>query len=83
MATITITLEIDGYQSDAEHVVDSLLDAGFLQDAINDHDADAGPLHVTAATIYKPLPACAASMGCLCAGHARGAPASAVCDTTE
>lgn len=29
------------------------------------------------------LPACAASMGCLCAGHARGNPASAACDTTE
>jgi hypothetical protein len=29
------------------------------------------------------LPACAASMGCLCAGHARGNPASDACDTTE
>lgn len=29
------------------------------------------------------VPRCAASMGCLCAGHARGNPASAVCDTSE
>lgn len=28
-------------------------------------------------------PLCARSMGCLCAGHARGNPASAACDTTE
>lgn len=28
-------------------------------------------------------PPCAASMGCLCAGHARGNPASAPCDTSE
>lgn len=31
----------------------------------------------------KLLPACAAMMGCLCAAHARGAPASSVCDATE
>ena len=29
------------------------------------------------------LPECAASMGCLCAGHARGNLASAPCDTSE
>lgn len=29
------------------------------------------------------IPACAASMGCLCWGHASGNPASAACDTTE
>lgn len=28
-------------------------------------------------------PPCAASMGCLCAGHARGNPATAPCDTSE
>lgn len=28
-------------------------------------------------------PACVASMGCLCAGHARGNAASAACDTSE
>jgi hypothetical protein len=31
----------------------------------------------------KALPPCAAMMGCLCAAHARGAPASSVCDATE
>lgn len=29
------------------------------------------------------VPACAASMGCLCAGHARGNDADAACDTRE
>jgi hypothetical protein len=29
------------------------------------------------------IPPCAASMGCLCAAHARGAPASSVCNATE
>lgn len=33
---------------------------------------------------YTPdLPQCAIVMGCLCAGHARGNPASAACDTNE
>lgn len=31
----------------------------------------------------EEIPRCAASMGCLCAGHARGNPASAPCDTSE
>ena len=30
-----------------------------------------------------PVPACAAFMGCLCAGHARGDDASAACNTSE
>lgn len=29
------------------------------------------------------IPECLRSMGCLCAGHARGAPASAACDARE
>ena len=29
------------------------------------------------------VPMCAAAMGCLCAGHARGNAADAPCDTTE
>lgn len=50
-ARITVTLEIEGDPADAQWVVDKLLDAGFFQDAINDHDVeDAGPLHVTSAT---------------------------------
>jgi hypothetical protein len=31
----------------------------------------------------EQIPPCAASMGCLCAGHARGQPADAPCDTAE
>lgn len=50
MATVLIVLEIEGSQSDAFAVVDALLDTGFLQDAINDHEVeDAGPLRVTSA----------------------------------
>lgn len=33
--------------------------------------------------VEDTLPPCAISMGCLCAGHARGKPADAPCDTTE
>lgn len=33
--------------------------------------------------ITDNTPPCAAAMGCLCAGHARGNPASAACDTSE
>ena len=32
---------------------------------------------------HTKIPACAASMGCLCAGHAHGAPADGPCDTSE
>lgn len=51
MARIVITLEIDGAQDDADTVVDALLDAGLLQDAINAHESDAGPLRVTSAAV--------------------------------
>lgn len=51
LTTVTIALDIEGTPENAQHVVDSLLDAGFLQDAINGHDADAGPLHVRSALI--------------------------------
>jgi hypothetical protein len=48
---IIVELEIEGEPSDAESVVDSALDAGHLQDAINDHDCDGvGPLRVLSAT---------------------------------
>lgn len=33
--------------------------------------------------LAEGVPPCAAAMGCLCAGHARGNPASAACDTSE
>lgn len=53
MAKIIVELEIDGDPADAYHVVDSLLDGGVFQDAINEHDFDAGELRVTRATV-KP-----------------------------
>ena len=58
---ITVELEIRGKKGDAFYVVDSLLDAGFFQDAINAHDCDAGKVHVEAATCLlgaepEPLP---------------------------
>ena len=31
----------------------------------------------------EPLPLCVQAMGCYCAGHARGNPASEACDTRE
>lgn len=31
----------------------------------------------------RAIPPCLAGMGCLCAGHARGNPATAKCDTSE
>lgn len=36
-----------------------------------------------AAGAAQGVPPCLASMGCLCAGHARGNPASVACDTSE
>jgi hypothetical protein len=33
--------------------------------------------------LAQDTPSCAAAMGCLCAGHARGNPADAPCDTSE
>lgn len=41
------------------------------------------PLSRTPAPTDERLPPCAASMGCLCAGHARGNDADAACDTSE
>lgn len=52
LTKILIELEIDEQTpGDARFVVDSILDAGVLQDAINDHDSDAGPLRVVSAII--------------------------------
>lgn len=36
-----------------------------------------------ATTKEERIPPCAASMGCLCAGHARGQPVDSLCDTNE
>jgi hypothetical protein len=54
LCRVTIEMVIEGDLVDATHVVDLMLDAGFFQDAINDHDADdtnAGPLRVRSAVI--------------------------------
>ncbi len=49
---IIVELDIEGDRVDAAEVVDRLLDAGFFQDSINEHDVDgAGPLHVKSAII--------------------------------
>lgn len=54
ITTLTVVLEIEGDPTDVLHVVDSLLDAGFFQDAINDHDVDdAGPVHVKSAVVVR------------------------------
>lgn len=52
--TVYIALEIEGEDDgdDAFYVVDSLLAGGLLQDAVNDHACDAGPLHVLSAVSY-------------------------------
>lgn len=49
--TIVIELEIEGDASEAFDVVDRVLDAGTLQDAIHEYAADMerGPLEVTSA----------------------------------
>jgi hypothetical protein len=50
-AKVVIHLEIEGSAADAYYVIDGILDAGFLQDAINEHDADCGVLHVRSAVV--------------------------------
>ena len=52
MPKLHILLDVDGAANDALNVVDTLLDNGLLQDAINDHECDdAGPLHVRSALV--------------------------------
>jgi len=49
---VVVKLKVRGAEQDALHVVDALLDAGFFQDAINDHTVDGcGPLHVKVAVV--------------------------------
>lgn len=56
MTKLIITLEIDGADADAEslNLVDNLLDAGFLQDAINQNENGLN-LHVKRAVV-RPAP---------------------------
>jgi hypothetical protein len=51
---ITIELEVEGDESEALYVVESLLDNGDLQESINDHAFDVGPLRVLSATAHSP-----------------------------
>jgi len=51
-AEVHVVLQVRGSAGDTLHVVDALLDAGFFQDAINEHDVDdAGDLHVVSAVV--------------------------------
>lgn len=47
---VAIVLELVGGADDATTVIDKLLDTGLLQDAINDHEYEAGHLRVLSAT---------------------------------
>jgi hypothetical protein len=49
---VIVELTIEGDEENAVYVVDALLDVGLLQDAINDHDLDAGPMRVTCALAW-------------------------------
>lgn len=46
MIRLTITLDLIGSVDDAEYVANKLLDAGAVQDLINEHDFDAGDLAI-------------------------------------
>lgn len=49
---VAVELEIQGSADDAFTVIDGLLDNGFFQDAVSEHDHDeAGPLLVTSALV--------------------------------
>jgi len=50
-SVVIVRLVIEGDASDAAYVVGEALDAGHLQDAINEHDCEAGPLRVVSATV--------------------------------
>jgi hypothetical protein len=49
MTRVVIVLEIEGKPNDAFYVVDALLDTGWLQTNIEEHEFDAGELRVTRA----------------------------------
>lgn len=52
MVTIAVILEIEGDESVAEQTVESLLDSGVFQDAVNDYDGEK-PLRVTSALVKR------------------------------
>jgi len=53
MARVAIILSIEGKDEDALDVINTLLDNGVVQDPINEHDCEAGPLHVRVAVVRK------------------------------
>lgn len=53
---LKITLEIEGDESEALAVVDRLLDAGELQDAINEWPVSVGKLKVLSALVATDEP---------------------------
>lgn len=55
MIRLVVELEVEGDEANACAVVDDVLDGGAFQDAINEHDCDAGPLRVKSATV-RPAP---------------------------
>lgn len=53
---VRLEIDVDGTDSDdavseAAYVVDELLDAGFFQDAVNEHECEAPPMRVTSAIV--------------------------------
>lgn len=66
-------------RAEAKRVARQLRAGGHTVSAISDYGL------TSEARVWPPIriPPCAASMGCLCAGHARGNDADAACDTTE
>jgi hypothetical protein len=83
------------YETASEALIDALLGAGFtgigardtleafVSLALHEHAETWVAEHAADIARRRRIPPCAASMGCLCAGHARGADADAACDTTE
>lgn len=78
---IIVEIEIEGDPLEALSVVDAALDAGHLQDAINDHDCDGvGPLRVLTATCrVKPAPLHERRARARCPGRDHGQHIADVC----
>jgi len=68
------------FDTEAEAVEDARFSAAADMD---DYDGATTVGTPNAGPFGRALPQCAIAMGCLCAGHAQGNPASAACDTNE
>jgi len=53
---IELVIETKAPAVDVLHVVNMMLDAGVLQDAIADHDCEALPMRVTSSEAHEALP---------------------------